>query len=263
MNKLRGAALALGLGLGAGACVAQPATCGPYRVGVREYPRIYQRTADGRFGGLDKEFFEALAERSGCRLDFQLESQPRLWHKLARGEVDMASWVVPSEQRGRVVKVIPLISGRLLAMTWRDAAPRTEAEFLADPTLTAVMIRQALYGDGYDALLQQLRSQGRLSEVADFDTALRAFSARRVALIVVYPWSLAALPADLAARVRLTDWHPAEPGVSSGLALSHQTVREADAQRLQQALRAMHQDGSLAQLLARHLPMDIVKTIPP
>ncbi len=263
MEALRGIALALGLGLGAAACAAQPAPCGPYRVGVREYPRIYQRAPDGSFGGLDKEFFEALAERSGCRLDVQLESQPRLWQKLARGELDLASWVVPSEQRASVVKVIPLISGRMLAMTWRGTGARTEAEFLADPALVAIAVRQALYGEGYDVLMQQLRGQGRLSEVADFDTALRAFSARRGALIVVYPWSLAGQPADFMAQVRLTDWHPATSAVCSGLALSHKTVREADAQRLQQALRAMHQDGSLAQMLGRHLPMDIVKMLPP
>ena len=263
MTKLRGVALALGLGFGTLGCVAQPAPCGPYRVGLREYPRFYQRAPDGRFGGLDKEFFEALAERSGCKLEFQLESQPRLWHKLTRGDMDLASWVVPSEQRASVVKVVPLISGHMLAITWRDTGPKSEAEFLADPALTAVAIRQALYGEGYDTLMQQLRRQGRLSEVADFDTALRAFSARRVALLVAYPWSLAGQPADFMARVQLTDWHPAAPGVSSGLALSHKTVREADAQRLLQALRAMHQDGSLARLLARHLPMDVVKLLPP
>lgn len=259
----RSVALALGLGLGAAVCAAQTAPCGPYRVGVREYPRLYQRAPDGRFSGLDKEFFEALAERSGCRFDVQPESQPRLWVKLARGELDLTSWVVPSEQRATLVKVIPLISGRMLAMTWRDAGARTEAEFLADPSLVAIAIRQALYGEGYDMLMQQLRGQGRLSEVADFDTALRAFSARRGALMVVYPWSLAGQPADFMAQVQLIDWHPATSAVSSGLALSYKTVRETDAQRLQQALRTMQQDGSLAQLLGRHLPMDIVKLLPP
>lgn len=256
MASLRRPVLALSLALGTLACAAEP--CGPYRVGVREYPRLYQRDAEGRFGGLDKDFFDALAERSGCKLEFHLESQPRLWARLARGDVDLASWVVPSEQRAAVVRVIPLISGRMMAMTWRKG----EAEFLADASLRAVAIRQALYGAGYDALFGQLKSQGRLSEVADFDTALRAFGARRVALMLAYPWSLAGQPADFMAQVQLTDWHAAAPAVASGLALSRRTIREADLQKLEQALRAMRQDGSLAQLLGRHLPMDMVRLLP-
>lgn len=252
---------ALGLWFGVQACAAEP--CGPYRVGLREYPHLYQREADGRFGGLDKDFFEALAERSGCKLEFQLESQPRLWVRLTRGDIDLASWVIPSEQRAEVVRVIPIIGGRMMAVTWRDAGITSEAGFLSDETLHAVAIRQALHGKGYDALVHRLRSQGRLSEVADFDTALRAFAARRVALMLAYPWALAGQPADLMAQLQLTDWHASAPAVASGLALSRKTVREADALRLEQALRAMHQDGSLARILSRHLPMDTVRLLPP
>lgn len=252
---------ALGFWLGAQACAADG--CGPYRVGLREYPRLYQRDAAGQFGGLDKDFFEALAERSGCRLEFQLESQPRLWARLARGDVDLASWVVSSEQRATVVRILPIMSGRMTAVTWRDAGIRSEAEFLADRTLRAVAISQALYGAGYDPLLAELRAQGRVSEAADFDTAWRAFAGRRAALMLAYPWSLASQPPELLAQLQLTDWHAAEPATASGLALSRRNVREADVQRFEHALRAMRQDGSLAQILARHLPPNSFRLLPP
>ncbi|MDR7335351.1 transporter substrate-binding domain-containing protein [Roseateles asaccharophilus] len=252
---------ALGLWLSAQSCAADG--CGPYRVGLREYPRLYQRAAAGQFGGLDKDFFDALAERSGCKLEFQLESQPRLWMRLARGDIDMASWVVPSEQRATVVRILPIMGGRMMAVTWRDAGIKSEAEFLADPALRAVAISQALYGPGYDPLLAQLRTQGRVSDVADFDIAWRAFAGRRVALMLAYPWSLAGQPPELMAQLQLSDWHAAETATTSGLALSRKTVREADAHKLEQALRAMRLDGSLAQLLARHLPAGTVRLLPP
>lgn len=252
--------VASGLMLATLGCAAQD--CGPYRVGVREYPVFYQRMADGSFGGLDKDFFTLLAERSGCRLEFQFESQPRLWHKLAAGEVDLASWVIPSKQRATLVKVIPLVGSRLQAMTWRDAGVKNEAAFLANPALTAVAVRQSLYGKHYDALLRRLHAEDRLSEVADFDTALRAFSARRVALLIVAPWSLASQPPGWMAQVRLADWDASSPTVVSGLALSHRTVREVDAQRLEKALETMRQDGSLAQLLARHRLAEAIKVLP-
>lgn len=253
-------AVALSLGLGALACLAQD--CGPYRVGVIEFPHRYERQADGSYAGLDKDFFEALAGRSGCRLELQLESQPRLWRKLASGDVDISSWVIPSPQRAAIVKVIPLVVSRPMALTRRELDVRSEADFLANPALRAIAIHQSLYGEGYDALFTKLRAQGRLSEVADFETALRAFSARRADLLVVHPWSLMDKPADWMAGVRLSDWHAANPGLTAGLALSRQTVREADAGRIEQTLADMRRDGSLAHILSRHVPAYMFRVLP-
>ncbi len=260
MASLHRVILALSLVLGTAACWAD--ACGPYRVGLREYPRFYERnTATGLYTGLDKDFFDALAERSGCQLHMQIESQPRLWRRLAEGQIDLASWVVPSAEREQLVRIVPLIQGRMMAMTWRDADLKHAADFLNNPALRAVAIRQALYGAEHDELLARLRLQGRLSETADFDAALRAFAARRVALMFVYPWSLTGQPADWLAQVRLTDWHPEAPPVTSGLAMSLKTVREPDAERLRRAVTAMQQDGSLARIVGRHLPPDGVQLL--
>ena len=237
--------------------------CGPYRVGLREYPRLYQRDAYGGFTGVDREFFETLAQRSGCRLDIQLESQPRIWQLFKRGELDLASWVIPSPERDQLVSVIPLIQSRPVAVTWRDGGPQTEASFLADPGLNAVAVRKSLYGPGYDELMQRLREQGRLSEAPDFESALRAFSARRSALLISYPWSLLDQSPQWFGQVQMADWHAGGPSVSSGLAISRSTVTAADRLRLEDAVRAMHRDGSLRRILDRYLPPEMVQHLVP
>ncbi|HEY1092872.1 MAG TPA: transporter substrate-binding domain-containing protein [Burkholderiaceae bacterium] len=239
---------------------AEPA-CGPLRLGLRDYPRVYQRDAKGVYGGLDKEFFEALAQRSGCKFEIRLESQPRLWDGLRGGRIDLASWVIQTEERSHTVNVIPLLEIRLMAVTWRDVPELTQAEFLANTKLTAVRVRQSVHGPGYDELLNKLLEQGRLSEVADVDTALRVFSARRVALLVAYPWALFGQSEQWMSQVRLSDWHPTAGVVHSGLAISHR-VSAADARKLEDALRSMQRDGSLARMVARHLPMDLTKLVP-
>lgn len=241
---------------------AHAADCGPYRVGLREYPQFYERRPDGRFEGLDKEFFAALAERSGCQLRLELESQPRLWARVKDGTLDMASWVVPNEERRPLVTVVPLLSSRLMAVTWRERGELSQSAFLADSSLRAVAIRKAVYGPGYDALLAQLRAQGRLSEVADFDTALRAFTARRVDLLIAYPWTLPSEPRAWLDQLRLADWQPEAPAIAFGLALSRSTVREADQRQLLQGLSAMRDDGSLTRIVRRHLPESSVQLLP-
>jgi len=239
-----------------------PATaCGTLRVGLREYPRLYFRDAQGVYQGLDRDFFEALAQRSGCQLEISIESQPRLWQGLRNGKIDLASWVLPSDERMKVVQLIPLLQVRPLAITWRDSPVQTEAEFLADPQLSAVRIRQSLYGPGYDALFEQLRGRGRLSEAADFDSALRIFTARRMGLIVAYPWSVFGQTEQWMAQVRFSDWHPEASTVTSGLAMSRSTLTPRQVKLLEDTVRAMQRDGSLAQIVARHLPIELVKVV--
>ena len=238
-------------------------TCGPLKVGLREYPRLYERDAQGTLQGLDKDFFDALAQRSGCRLELLLESQPRIWQGLRSGRLDLASWVIPTEERAAVVNLIPLVLMRPMAVTWRDSPVQSQADFLAEARLNAIRVRQSVYGPGYDELFARLHEQGRLSEAADFDTALRVFSARRLGLIVAYPWTLLGQSEQWMAQVRFSDWYPSSSTVQSGLAISRSSVRAADAQRLEAALLSMQRDGSLAQMVFRHLPIDLVKLAPP
>jgi hypothetical protein len=141
-----------------------------------------------------------------------------------------------------------------VALSWRAQAVVDEADFLARRELRAVAVRDASYGPGYDALLQALRDQGRVSEVGDLDAAVRVFFAGRVSLLISYPWVVAGALRERGADAVLADWHPQAPGVSSGLALSQRTVSAADQRRLLDALQAMQRDGSLERLLRQHLP---------
>jgi polar amino acid transport system substrate-binding protein len=243
------------------ASAADAAPCGPLVVGLREYPRLYQRDAKGEYHGLDKEFFEALAQRSGCSFEYKLDSQPRLWEGLRSGRIGLASWVIQTEDRAAVVNVIPILQIRPMAITWRDSPAATQAEFAADARLTAIKVRQSAYGPGYDELFAKLQQQGRLSEVADFDTALKVFSARRVNLIVAYPWTVFGQSEQWMKEVRFSDWHPGASAVRSGLAISRRSVGAADAKRLEEAVQSMQRDGSLAQMAYRYMPMDLVKLV--
>ena len=260
---LRGWIALTGLLLLQGVATAEPAACGPFTVGLRPYPRLYERTASGDYRGLDKEFFEALAQRSGCQIELKVDSQPRIWQGLRNGRIDLASWVVQTQERAATVYVIPLMQVRPMAVTWRDSPAQTQADFMADANLTAIKIRQSVYGPGYDELFEKLRDQNRLSEVADFDTALRVFSSRHMGLIVAYPWTFFGQSEQWMAQVRFSDWYPGASSVQSGLAISRRSVGTAEAQRLEDAVRAMQRDGSLAQMVARYMPMDITKVLQP
>ncbi|WP_374436808.1 substrate-binding periplasmic protein [Inhella sp.] len=251
--SVRRAGLLAGLALlvAGGAAAAE---CGPFRVGLKLYPLVYERQSGGPgYRGLDPDFFALLGERSGCRFTLEVESLPRIWSRLRGGSLDATSWVVPTPERQAWVTVIPLARANLVALTWTAQRVRDEADFLARTALRAVVVRGASYGPEYDRLLAQLRAQGRVSEVGDFDAAVRVFFGQRVDLLLGYAWSVAAPLRERPGQVQVADWHPQAQGLSSGLALSRRSVSAADQQRLLQALRSLQADGSLERLLHQHL----------
>lgn len=230
--------------------------CGPYRVGLKQYPLVYERDPerDGAYRGLDKDFFALLAERSGCRFELELESQPRIWARLRAGSLDLTSWALPTAERQTWAHFIPLVRTSPVALVRRVPGVASEADFLARRELRAVVVRDASYGPGYDGLLQALRAEGRVSEVGDIESALRAFLVGRVDLLISYPWVVAAALREQGASLMLADWHPQAAGALSSLALSQRTVRPADQRRVLEALQSLQRDGSLERLLRQHLP---------
>jgi len=231
--------------------------CGPYQVGLREYPKFYERVRGNpgapSYVGLDTDFFRELEERTGCRLVLQVESQPRIWSRIKDGSLDMASWFIPVVERHAHVVVLPLLTARPVAITWARSGVKTQAEFPANPELRAVAIRQMAYGAGYDGLLARLRALKRVDEVAELDAAVRAFVAGRVALLITYPWTLRDQPKQVMDELTVSDCESVAAPILAGLALSRRTVREEDLQKIQQGLRGMQRDGSLSRLVDKYM----------
>lgn len=252
-------ALAAGFFMAASGPAHAAATgCGPYRVGLREYPQVYERPAKAADPaaeptGLDREFFALLSARSGCSFVYELESQPRVWSRLRDGSLDITSWVVPTEERLQSVVLIPILTVRPLAYIWASARASTREAFLARPELHAVSVKGASYGPGYDASLEALTTR-RVSSVSDVDTAVRVFLARRVELIIAYPWVMARHLPAMAGKIEVVDWFADGRTLSSGLALSKRSVSPEDQARLLEAVKGMSADGTFRRLVDRYLP---------
>ncbi|MFN4116068.1 MAG: hypothetical protein ACK4F7_06140, partial [Inhella sp.] len=174
--------------------------------------------------------------------------------RLRGASLDITNWALPTPERRTWAQFVPLAIGNPVVLTFRSRAVADAADLLARRELRVVVVRDASYGSGLDTLLATLRQQGRVSEVADIETAVRVFFARRVDVLISYPWLAAGALRGREQEVQLADWFPDQPGSLSSLALSRRQVSAADAQRLFLALQAMQRDGSLKRLLRQHLP---------
>lgn len=232
---------------------AQP--CGPHVAGLYPYGRFYYEDPEHGPGGMDLDMFDELARRSGCELRRMVASRVRIWDQMRRGGVQMTLSALSTPQRREFADFVFYAQGRYQALMRRELAARVRsiASFEADPTLRLLTVRSYAHGPQIDAWVQRMRAQGRLIEVGDFKTAARMMRVGRADALLALPSGWQAVSAQFEADNELVavDVAPGERNLI-GLALAR-SLPEADRQRLRTALQGMLADGSVFEILRRHL----------
>lgn len=248
----------------AAALLAAPAwSCGPYSVAFYEIGSLYYRQVDGSFAGIDKDLIEELARRSGCRFDARTESRVRIWTQLEQGGLDLSVSAIPTPEREKFGWFLPYYRTRNFALLRADQAERyaSASAFLADRERRAVVVRGYKHGPAFDGWLDALRAQGRVSEVPDFPAALRVLQHGKADLLISGPVVMARLMQQEAwlHDYRFLDWAPQDQATGA-LVGARAKVPEADRLLLQRHLREMHRDGSLTEILRRHVGAKALET---
>lgn len=242
----------------------QVAACGPYDLAFYEHGVLYYRDAKGSYAGIDLDIVDELAKRSGCRFNTVLESRVRIWDQLARNSLDISVSGIPSPEREQHSEFLLYMRTRNFALLRREVAAKlsTPEAFLADPNRSVVVVKSFKHGPGFDAWLDKLRAQQRVTEVPDFDAAVRVFKLGRADAMLALPtsWPLILRREGLQDQVSVMDWAPNDR-INAGLVVSRQRVPEADRQRMRQALNSMHSDGTLEAIFKRHVEPAIAKAM--
>lgn len=234
---------------------AAPGGCGPHVAAVYTYARFYYEDPQQGPSGIDKDMFDELARRSGCELRLVVESRVRIWDQMRRGVIQLTLSALPTPERREIAELVPYAQARYHVLMPRALAGRIRsiAAFDAEASLHLLSVRGYAHGPVIDAWVQRLRSQGRMVEATDFPGAVRMLRAGRADALLALPGSWHGVMnsfEDPEALVPL-DVAPTERNPVT-LAMT-QAMPETDRQRLRRALQAMLADGSVQEILRRHL----------
>lgn len=238
----------------AGMGSALAASCGPLTVAMYEHGALYYRQGE-QWAGIDKDIVDELARRTGCELRMTRDSRIRIWTMLKEGTLDMTMSGIPSPEREAFARFTPYLQARNMLLVRSEAArgASTLEQVAAQPELKIAVIKGFKHGAGYDAWLERLRLQGRVFEAPDYATLVRLFQHGRVQAILQLSSNVDTLQRDkaLAGRFRVLDLVPRENVV--GAMVVSRLVAEAHAARLEQALHAMREDGTIKAIMERHV----------
>lgn len=241
------------LALASTGLAAQP--CGPHTAAVYPYARFYYEDAQLGASGIDKDMFDELARRSGCQLRVVVESRVRIWDQMRRGVIQLTLSALPTPERREIAELVPYAQARYHVLMHRAlmARVRSIAAFDADLSLRLLSVRGYAHGPVIDAWVQRLRAQGRMVEASDFSGAVRMLRAGRADALLALPgsWHGVMSAFDDPEELGPLDVVPTERNPVA-LAMAR-AMPDADRQRLRRALQAMLADGSVQEILRRHL----------
>lgn len=237
--------------------------CGPYRVSLYDFGRLYYRNAQGQATGIDKDIIDALAQRSGCSFEVSVDSRVRIWAGIKAGTLDVATSAVATPERLALGDIAAYLQARNQLLVRQAAAPRLTslAAFMSDPDARVVVVKSFVNGPPFDAWLAALRQQGKVSEVGDYGAAIRVFAGGRADAMIASTLTLGAVRQAFGATqgfVELEGVHT--KFFPAGLLMSRRTVSPADRTRLSKGLAEMLRDGTVYDILKRHLDERIAQT---
>ena len=232
--------------------IAAPLCNGPIRFALYENGYLYDASTER---GIDKDVALELERRSGCRFEFVVRPQARIWHDLEVGAVAMTGSAVATAERRHFAHFVTYMTQKNFVVVHRAVPARSAAEFFAGSEARWGAVRGYRHGVRADQYLETLRRAGRLAEAADIGEVFRLFARGRTAALLAPPATYARYLGEVLdpGRVRIEDWFPADLPIPHALAFSRQHFSEEAIEGWRRMLRQMREDGSLRNIYAHYL----------
>ncbi len=220
--------------------------------------------AQGRAEGALVSLIAALQRRLGCPVETPLLPQGRLiraFYETFEADVLIPGSPLPFD--GHTPHFVPLyqvLAHRLCRADRGWTAAQRDAIWAQGAQ--CVLPRHVSYGPGYDALVQRMEGQGRVTWVRDVGTALRMVLAGRVDFALSSPTvAYAYLGAQSYAALRL-DALPGLRPLETGAAVSRRSLTPAAQEAVLVGLRGLVREGEVQQAFARHFPAAVLAREP-
>ncbi|POZ61150.1 substrate-binding periplasmic protein [Chromobacterium alticapitis] len=241
----------LSLGLFAQACANPACPNGPLRIGFYKFGAAYR---DGK--GYDVDLVRELARRLRCPIAEELNlPRVRALKMLETGQVDIGTSTLSTPDRQAYAWIYIYNHTKNMVLLQASVKSRTLPDLLNDPAVRWGKVRGYRHSQQQDQWLAQMEARRKLVVADDEDDLYRMLDDGIVTAIFAHPASYGRWLRDpqVARRIAVLDLFPAGETLAGGIALSKARFSRDAAERWHQEVLKMYQDGSLFDILRRHL----------
>jgi polar amino acid transport system substrate-binding protein len=239
------------------AAADRPDCSRPYSLGLHEHGLLYSsQTGEG----IDKDFADELARRSGCKISYTLMPRARIWQLIESGALDFSLSGISNEARERFAAFAWYFSNRYYLLLRKDSGVQRAADFLAAPTLRLGAIRGFRYSASANRFVDALEAQRRVSWATSLDPLYEVLLERSVQAMIIEPFDY---PTLQSARIReltqIVEFD--DPPVPHGLIMSRKSLSPAQLQAWRALVDDMRADGTVQRIFEKYFKSELAQAM--
>ena len=253
-----GLCLLLSLGF-AGHCAAAggPVCSRPFALALHEHGLLYSAATDT---GIDKDFSDELARRSGCRISVSVMPRARIWQLIESGALDFSLSGITNEAREKFAGFAWYFSNKYYLLVRNDSNVRDLRGFERNPKLQLGAIRGFRYGPSANRLVDTLTERGRVTYSTGLDPLYEILALDRIQGMIIEPFDYSQV-AGSTIRSMTTIVETGDDPVAHGLIMSKRSISSAEQARWRELVAAMRADGTVLRIFEKYFSAPLARSM--
>nr|WP_315203132.1 transporter substrate-binding domain-containing protein [uncultured Albidiferax sp.] len=225
--------------------------CGrPLTLALHVHGLLYSAELDA---GIDKDFAEALAQRSGCNIQVSVLPRARIWQLIESGALDFSMSGIASEERNTYAAFAWYFSNKYYLLVNKSSNVQKLSDFEDQPGLKLGAIRSFRYSSTANRMVDKLVQAGRVSYASGLEPLYQVLALGRIQGMVIEPFDVG----DVEARRIKDTTHIIEfndPPVPHGLIISKKSIPSAEIAKWMAVVQSLRNDGTVLRIFEKYFP---------
>ena len=229
----------------------------PFTLALHDHGLLYSADTDT---GIDKDFAEELARRSGCQIGVSVMSRARIWQLIESGALDFSLSGIANTERNQYASFAWYFSNKYYLLVRNDAGIHKLSDFEHTDRFQLGVIRSFRYSESANRLVDKLASENRVTQAGALDPLYQALILRRIQGMIMEPFDYPALDEKNIRNVT-TVIEFNDPAVPHGLIMSKKALSPAEQAKWRALVDQMRADGTVRRIFEKYFKHDLADSM--
>ena len=229
----------------------------PVTLALHVHGLLYSADLDA---GIDKDFADALAQRSGCSIQTSVLPRARIWQLIESGALDFSLSGIATEERNTFAAFAWYFSNKYYLLVNKSANVQKLSDFEEQPAMRLGAIRSFRYSASANRMLDKLAQAGRVSYASGQESLYEVLALGRIQGMVIEPFDIGDVEAK---RIKDTT-HIIEfndPPVPHGLIISKKSISPAEITKWTALVQSLRDDGTVLRIFEKYFPPTLAREL--
>ncbi|WP_367849602.1 substrate-binding periplasmic protein [Rhodoferax sp. WC2427] len=225
--------------------------CGrPLTLALHVHGVLYSADLDA---GIDKDFADALTQRSGCNIQVSVLPRARIWQLIESGALDFSLSGIATEERNTYAAFAWYFSNKYYLLVNKSANVHGLSDFEEQPAMKLGAIRGFRYSTTANRMVDKLAQAGRVSYASGLDPLYQVLALGRIQGMVIEPFDIGDIESKrISDTTQIIEFN--DPPVPHGLIISKKSISPAEITKWQAVVQSLRNDGSVLRIFEKYFP---------